>query len=264
MVTEATGRQNRRGLPLAAQILHPDDRRLRGALAVLAFTAATRSISAHPQWSELLTYPDAVHATTLTELVDLGCMHGLCVGDEPFLQALLNLSGVATEDSFGAYFDRLDAAERDAVISVLGSATPPASVVSVPGSPVGFSLERASVVRARLAAERRHEVGEDPLGRMVTGWRSGLDVAEVWERARGLWRVEPAKVLRARLMVVTSPADVVVAVGTIDTIRLVDERVVVEGRPIGGHPLVGLPDPLATSSFNPIATGTIDVLAPVL
>lgn len=230
---------------------------------MLAFTAATRSIATHPTWSGLLTTPDAAASSSLADLIERGRNHCLCTGDEPFLQALLNLAGEPTEHSFGTYFDQLNAIEQSSIVEALRASTSRPQRGVVPGEPVDYELVRAPIVRARLSAEKTLAPGADPRGRLVAGYREGLDAEELWERSRGPWRVEPVKMLRARLLVITSPENVVVAVGAIDTISHQDRKVVVDGRLLVGHPLIGSSDPLPTSSPNPIAGGTIDVLAPV-
>lgn len=225
---------------------------------MLAYTAMTRALSSHPQWSAVLSSPGADHCTTLPALITTAVHHGACTGEEPLLKALLHLSGEATGLAFSEYYDQLSDEDRSAIATALSPGTGQGS--REPGLPAGARMEEAPVIRARLTAEKTHPAGEDPLGRSATGWREGLTDQELSDRARGPWRADPSRVVRSKLLIVTNPDDLVVLVSTINSISMVDERVVIDNTALPGHSLLGEPDPLSSRSFNPIAGGTISVI----
>lgn len=116
------------------------------------------------------------------------------------------------------------------------------------------------VVRIKLGADRPAPQ-PDPLGRTRIGYLPGLAPHELWARGRGVWKAKLPNVAAAELAVLVADG-IVVGIGTIDGVRFIDDRIAITGQPISHHPLIGLPDPLANASRNPIAYGTIHTVRP--
>ena len=112
------------------------------------------------------------------------------------------------------------------------------------------------VVRIKIAAAQPSRRPEDD--RDVIGYEDGLAEVEVWERGRKAWKMKADKVLSAELALI-SHGGVVRAVGTVSGISKQGDRLVIEGTVIPNHPLVGRPDPLHTTSQNPVTYGSVSV-----
>lgn len=110
-------------------------------------------------------------------------------------------------------------------------------------------------VRIRLVDERPAPQ-PDPLGRTHIGYAAGLPPAELWDRARGVWKTKLAKLAECALAVVVYN-DTVVGVGTVEAIAPHGDRAAIDGRLLVDHPLVRQPDPLHNTSRNPITYGPI-------
>jgi hypothetical protein len=115
-------------------------------------------------------------------------------------------------------------------------------------------------VRIRLADERPASQ-PDPLGRSQVGYVPGLRPAELWDRARGVWKAKLATLAECVLAVIVHD-DVVVGVGTVEAIAPHEDRVAIDGRPLADHPLVGQRDPLYNTSRNPITYGPVTTVLP--
>lgn len=129
--------------------------------------------------------------------------------------------------------------------------------------PVGLWTEPQTVrmVRIRLGDEKVAPQ-PDPLGRPRVGYAPGLSPADLWERARGVWKAKLTTLANTALAVVVYD-DTVVGVATVDAVRPIEDRVAIEGRPVVGHPLIGQRDPLHNTSRNPIAYGSVVTVLPV-
>lgn len=95
------------------------------------------------------------------------------------------------------------------------------------------------------------------MGRTRIGWRAGLTPADLWERGRGVWRVNLGNAASADLLVLTNLEGVIVLVGTITGARFIGDRVALDGVPDPHHPLIGQPDPLVNTSTNPVRYGQL-------
>lgn len=115
-----------------------------------------------------------------------------------------------------------------------------------------------SIMRIRLGADRPAPQ-PDPLGRNRIGWAEGLDLQGLWERGRGVWKVDLAAIAEADLVVLVAD-DLVRLVGAINGVTFHCDRVAIEGRPLLGHPLVGGLDPLPNNGEDPIAGGIVTAL----
>lgn len=119
--------------------------------------------------------------------------------------------------------------------------------------PMEFSA-RITAVRLTLG-ESTPAAMDDPLGRSYIGYAPDLAPEELWERARGLWK------LRADYVAASSTALVVfdrkvVLVASISGASFHRDALAIVGAPKSDHPLIGRPDPLHTP--NPLAHGTFD------
>lgn len=126
----------------------------------------------------------------------------------------------------------------------------------------GIWTERQTVpvVRIRLA-EERPALQPDPLGRTHVGYATDLTPAELWDRARGVWKAKLATLAECALAVIVYD-DTVVGVGTLESIAPHGDRVAIDGRILVNHPLGGSPDPLHNTSRNPITYGQITTVLP--
>lgn len=133
-----------------------------------------------------------------------------------------------------------------------------------PRVPAAASLWTApqvvQAVRIRLVDERAAPQ-PDPLGRAHVGYVAGLAPAELWDRARGVWKAKLATLAECAMAVIVYN-DTVVGVGTVEAIAPREDRVAINGRILVDHPLVGQPDPLHNASRNPITYGPITTVLP--
>ena len=86
--------------------------------------------------------------------------------------------------------------------------------------------------------------------------REGASANELWQRGRGVWRMQPDRVIASQLLLIAH-AGIVRLVGTIDGVTIHGDRLAITGSPMGDHPLIGQPDPLDNSSQNPVAYGSL-------
>ena len=88
-------------------------------------------------------------------------------------------------------------------------------------------------VRIRLVDERPAPQ-PDPLGRAHIGYVAGLGPAELWDRARGVWKAKLATLAECTLAVIVYN-DTVVGVGTVEAIAPREDRVAIDGRILAHH-----------------------------
>jgi hypothetical protein len=190
--------------------------------------------------------------------------------DRAFLGICAEIAGFVTsngdlaEETFGARWDELDGQHQAMVASVLSASaqTKKAEELAV-YQRLGVAAqdplaEGARAVRVRLGPDIP-AVANDALGRERVGFRQRLSSHEVWLRGRGVWRMQPDRVLTSQLLIIAN-SGIVRMVGTIDGVTIHGDRVAILGRPLPHHPLIGKPDPLDNTSQNPVAYGDLKEL----
>jgi len=190
-------------------------------------------------------------------------------GDRAFLGICAEIAGFVTSDgdreqTFGARWDALDGQHQAVIASVLTASaqTKRAEEIAV-YERLGLAsheprAEGTRAVRVRLGQDIP-AVANDALGRERVGFRERLSTHEVWLRGRGVWRMQPDRVITSQLLIIAH-AGIVRMVGTIDGVTIHGDRVAIIGRPLSNHPLIGQPDPLDNTSQNPVAYGDLDDL----
>jgi len=203
------------------------------------------------------------------KVADLAHHQVLPRSDRAFLGICAEIAGFVTsdggrEETFGAWWEALDGQHQAVIASVLTASaqTKKAEEVEV-YQRLGLALqdplgEGTRAVRVRLGQDIP-AVANDALGRERVGLREGLSTHEVWLRGRGVWRMQPDRVLTSQLLIIAH-AGLVRMVGTIDGVTIHGDRVAIIGRPLPKHPLIGQPDPLDNTSQNPVAYGDLDEL----
>ncbi|MEA1798883.1 MULTISPECIES: hypothetical protein [Rhodococcus] len=93
---------------------------------------------------------------------------------------------------------------------------------------------------------------DDPLGRDYVGYSQELAPEELWERARGVWKLRADHVAASSIALVVFDRRVVL-VASISGIAFHRGALSIVGAPISGHALIGHPDPLHTA--DPLAHG---------
>ena len=121
------------------------------------------------------------------------------------------------------------------------------------------SSEEIHVVRIKIAAEQPARRENDP--RLKIGWREGLDQKTVWDRGREAWKLKADKVLSCERALIAHDG-IIRAVGTVEGVTKLGDRLIIEGKVIEDHPLVGQPDPLHNTSQNPVTYGIVQVPVP--
>jgi len=121
------------------------------------------------------------------------------------------------------------------------------------------SSEEIHVVRIKIAAEQPARREDDP--RLKIGWREGLDQKTVWDRGREAWKLKADKVLSCERALIAH-GGIIRAVGTVEGVTKLGDRLIIEGEVIEDHPLVGQPDPLHNTSQNPVTYGIVQMPAP--
>jgi hypothetical protein len=204
------------------------------------------------------------------KVADLAHEKVLPHGDRAFLGICAEIAGFVTshgdrEESFGARWDQLDGQHQAVIASVLTASaqTTKADELAVyerlglaPHDPLA---QGTRAVRVRLGQDIPAVVN-DALGRERVGLREGLSTHEIWLRGRGVWRMQPDRVLTSQLLIIAH-AGMVAMVGTIDGVTIHGDRVAIIGRPLPNHPLIGQPDPLDNASQNPVAYGDLAELS---
>jgi hypothetical protein len=189
--------------------------------------------------------------------------------DRAFLGICAEIAGFVTssgdlEETFGARWITLDGQHQAVIASVLTTSaqTKKAEELAIYQrfgvASNGPPAETTRAVRVRLGPDIPAVVN-DALGRERVGFRERLSTHEVWLRGRGVWRMQPDRVLTSQLLIIAN-AGMVRMVGTIDGVTIHEDRVAILGRPLPHHPLIGKPDPLDNSSQNPVAYGDLSDL----
>jgi hypothetical protein len=203
------------------------------------------------------------------KVADLAHEKVLPRGDRAFLGICAEIAGFVTsngdhEETFGARWDALDGQHQAVIASVLTASaqTKKAEELAV-YQRLGVAshdplAEGKSAVRVRLGPDIPAVVN-DALGRERVGFRKGLSTHEVWLRGRGVWKMQPDRVLTSQLLIIAN-AGIARMVGTIDGVTIHGDRVAIIGRPLPNHPLIGQPDPLDNTSQNPVAYGDLGEL----
>ena len=187
-------------------------------------------------------------------------------GDRAFLGICAEIAGFVTsngdhEETFGARWETLDGQHQAVIASVLTtSAQTKKSEELAVYQRLGVAsrdplAQGTSAVRVRLGPDIPAVVN-DALGRERVGFREGLSTHEVWLRGRGVWKMQPDRVLTSQLLIIAN-AGLARMVGTIEGVTIHGDRVAVIGRPLPNHPLIGKPDPLDNTSQNPVAYGDL-------
>lgn len=204
-----------------------------------------------------------------TKVADLAHQKVLPRGDRAFFGICAEIAGFVTGDgdrdeTFGARWDALDGQHQAVIASVLTASaqTKKAEEIAV-YQRLGVTsqdllVEGSRAVRVRLGPDIP-AVANDALGRERVGFRDGLSTHEVWLRGRGVWRMQPDRVLTSQLLIIANTG-IVRMVGTIDGVTIHGDRVAIIGRPLANHFLIGQPDPLDNTSQNPVAYGDLDEL----
>jgi hypothetical protein len=205
-----------------------------------------------------------------TKVADLAHEQVLPRGDRAFLGICAEIAGFVTsngdqEETFGGRWDTLDGQHQAVIASVLTASAQTKKAeelavyqrLGVAASDVLAKGTRA--VRVRLGPDIP-AVANDALGRERVGYRERLSTHEVWLRGRGVWRMQPDRVITSQLLIIAN-SGIVRMVGTIDGVTIHGDRVAVIGRPLPHHVLVGQPDPLDNASQNPMASGDLDAVA---
>ena len=200
-------------------------------------------------------------------VADLAQRKVLPRGDRAFFGICAEIAGFVTsdgdhEETFGARWETLDGQHQAVIASVLtASAQTKKAEERAVYQRLGVAardplVEGTRAVRVRLGPDIP-AVANDALGRERVGYRQGLSTHEVWLRGRGVWRMQPDRVLTSQLLIIANTA-IVRMVGTIDGVTIHGDRVAIIGRPLPLHPLIGRPDPLDNTSQNPVAYGDTD------
>jgi hypothetical protein len=204
------------------------------------------------------------------KVADLAHHQVLPRGDRAFLGICAEIAGFVAsegdrqgdrEETFGARWDELDGQHQAVIASVLtASAQAKKAEELAVYQRLGVAMydplaEGTRAVRVRLGPDIP-AVANDALGRERVGFREGLSNHEVWLRGRGVWRMQPDRVLTSQRLIIAS-VGIVRMVGTIDGVTIHGDRVAIIGRPLPHHPLIGQPDPLDNTSQNPVAYGDL-------
>ncbi|MEP7036114.1 MAG: hypothetical protein ABI934_11045 [Actinomycetota bacterium] len=207
------------------------------------------------------------------KVADLAHQQVLPRTDRAFLGICAEIAGHVTSNSdvtsngdldetFGARWNTLDGQHQAVIASVLTASaqTKKAEELAVYRR-LGVAArdplaEGTRAVRVRLGPDTP-AVANDALGRERVGFRERLSTHEIWLRGRGVWRMQPDRVLTSQLLIISN-AGIVRMVGTIDGVTIHGDRVAIIGRPLPQYPLIGHPDPLDNSSQNPVAYGDLD------
>jgi hypothetical protein len=202
------------------------------------------------------------------KVADLAHQKVLPQGDRAFFGICAEIAGfVATdgdnEETFGARWNALQGQHQAVIASVLTTSaqTKKADELAVYqrlGLATSPLTEGRRAVRVRLGRDIP-AVANDALGRERVGFQEGLSTHEVWLRGRGVWKMQPDRVLTSQLLIIAN-GGVVRMVGSIDGVTIHGDRVAIIGRPLPKHPLIGQPDPLDNTSQNPVAYGDLDEL----
>lgn len=115
-------------------------------------------------------------------------------------------------------------------------------------------VQRTTAVRLTLGDSAPADA-DDPLGRDYIGYAPDLTPEQLWERARGVWKLRADYVAASSIALVVVERRVVM-VASISGVTFHRGTLALVGNPMPDHPLIGRPDPLHTP--NPLAHGTFD------
>lgn len=205
-----------------------------------------------------------------SKVAALAAANVLSSGDRAFLGICADVAGYTPdgtdmERTFGARWDALDGQHQAVIASVLTASAQSKQgrerdVLEQLGVPSAYpAVPRSHIVRVRLGPDTP-AVTNDALGRERVGFREGASEHELWLRGRGVWRMQADRVIDSQYLLIAH-AGLVRMVGTIDGLTIHGDRIAIIGRPLGGHPLIGQPDPLHNNSQNPVAYGEFDASA---
>lgn len=201
----------------------------------------------------------------VAELADRNILSSV---DRAFLGICADIAGWAKDsDSSRSFGDRWDALDWQHQAIIAGVLTSSAQAKRTNErrllGKIGFvdvyhedDREVFNVVRVRLGADHPAVVN-DALGRERVGYREGASANELWQRGRGVWRMQPDRVIASQLLLI-SHAGIIRLVGTIDGVTIHGDRLAIIGSPLADHPLIGQSDPLDNASQNPVAYGSLD------
>lgn len=191
--------------------------------------------------------------------------------DRAFLGICADIAGFASRSkdgtTFGERWDALDWHHQAIIAGVLNTSaqskrTSERRLLGKRGFQDSYDesdRESLNVVRVRLGLDHAAVVN-DALGRERVGYREGASPNELWLRGRGVWRMQPDRVIASQLLLIAH-AGIVRLVGTIDGVTIHGDRLAIIGSPMGNHPLIDQPDPLDNGSQNPVAYGSLDAEA---
>lgn len=203
----------------------------------------------------------------VAELADRNILSSV---DRAFLGICADIAAWTTEDSatasFGSRWDALDWKHQAIIAGVLTSSaqskrTSERRLLGRMGFVDNYheadrETQTINVVRVRLGSDHP-AVMNDALGRERVGFREGASANELWQRGRGVWRMQPDRVISSQLLLI-SHAGTIRLVGTIDGVTIHGDRLAIIGSPLAENPLIGQPDPLDNASQNPVAYGNVD------
>lgn len=233
--------------------------------------AAAILVSSPSVLSKIASY---VHTDSSAEHVDwervneLAERNILSSVDRAFLGICADIAGWVKEEddssTFGSRWDDLDWQHQAIIAGVLTASaqakrTNERRLLGASGFVDTYhegDLTDQDVVRVRLGVDHPAVVN-DALGRERVGYREGASANELWQRGRGVWRMQPDRVIASQLLLIAH-AGVVRLVGTIDGVTIHGDRLAIIGSPLPEHPLIGQEDPLDNASQNPVAYGTLE------
>ena len=202
-------------------------------------------------------------------VAELASQNILSSVDRAFLGICADVAGWsadASDDSFGHRWDDLDWQHQAIIAGVLTASaqakrTNERRLLGQTFVDTYHESERSdrNVVRVRLGVDHPAVVN-DALGRERVGYREGASANELWHRGRGVWRMQPDRVIASQLLLIAH-GGIVRAVGTIDGVTIHGDRLAIIGSTLPDHPLIGGPDPLDNGSQNPVAYGTLEARA---
>lgn len=190
--------------------------------------------------------------------------------DRAFLGICADIAGCSASgdlsSTFGSRWDALDWKHQAIIAGVLTSSaqskrTNERRLLGSAGFVDNYhesdrDTQSINVVRVRLGLDHPAVVN-DALGRERVGFREGASPNELWQRGRGVWRMQPDRVIASQLLLIAH-GGFIRLVGTIDGVTIHGDRLAIIGSPLTDHPLIGQPDPLDNASQNPVAYGSLD------
>lgn len=235
----------------------------RDAAAILASTPSVLA-----RVATLVGYEGDARQIDWTKIAELGQEKLLPTELRAFLALLAQLAHTDTDgpsqNTFGANWDALDASHQAVIAGILTSSAHSKRMtqrsllqgLGLAGPDEQETRNTRGAIRVRLQADHPAVVN-DALGRERVGYRDGASPQELWLRGRGVWRLQPDRVMASKHLLITH-AGIVRLIGTIDGVTIHGDRLAIIGTPLPAHPLIGKSDPLDNASQNPVAYGEID------